>query len=154
KPVDAEKLKAADDKNAFIAPEIEDLGVGADALAMRTKIAAGHDIVVSLKVGPSFKPVGKDGAKYIPNYEGGKGAQSLVLAGYATYPHGTYFLVHGSFGDGWGDKGYAWLHEATLKANLVRAFVVDTRPTDATKLKRKPPKSTDAKCLREQMPDA
>ena len=110
-------------------------------------------LTAALKVGPTFKAVGKPGAMYVPNYEGGKGAQSVLVAGYATFPHGTYFLVKNSAGEKWGDGGYAWIHEATVKANLAHAFVVDARPTDASKLKRKPHVEPKAGCPQGQFPD-
>jgi Papain family cysteine protease len=154
KPVDAEKLKAADAKVAATALDTEDLGTAVEAPVLRAKLAAGQDVLVSIKLGASFKPVGKEGAMYVPNYEGGKGVHTVLLAGYATYPHGTYFLVHNSAGEKWGDKGYAWIHEATLKTNLAHAFVVDARPTDASKFKTKAHKPATGPCRAGQVPDS
>jgi Papain family cysteine protease len=156
KAPDDAKLKAADAKPATTALETEDLGATLDVPLYRSKLAAGQDILAVLKLGPSFKPVGKEGAMYVPSYDGGgsKGVHTVLLAGYATFPHGTYFLVHNSAGEKWGDKGYAWIHEATLKANLAHAFVVDARPTDAAKIKRKVHKAAPEACKAGGFPDS
>ena len=147
KAPDDAKLKAADAKLATTALDTEDLGATLDVAAYRSKLAAGRDIIAVIKVDAAFKPVGKEGAMYVPNYEGGpKGVHTILLAGAATFPHGTYFLIHNSAGEKWGDKGYAWIHEATLKANLVHAFVIDARPSDAAKMKRKAHKPTPEPC--------
>ena len=153
KPVDPEKLKAADAKPTTLALETEDLGAAVEVPLLRAKLAAGEDVLVALKVGPSFKPAGKEGAMYVPNYLGEKGTHTVLLAGYATSQHGTYFLVHNSAGEKWGDKGYAWLHEATLKPNLSHAYVVNARPVDATKIKHPMGKPT-APCQAGQFPDS
>ncbi len=154
KAPDDAKLKAADAKPATTALDTEDLAATFEVPLYRAKLAAGQDIIAVLKAGPSFKPVGKEGAMYVPNYEGGaKGVHTVLLAGYATFPHGTYFLIHNSAGEKWGDKGYAWIHEATLKANLAHAFVVDARPADASKIKRKQHKAAEA-CKAGGFPDS
>ena len=54
-----------------------------------------------------------------------------MLAGYVTFPKGAYFLMHNSWGNQWGDEGYAWVHEATLQKNVREAYVVDAQPVDA-----------------------
>jgi hypothetical protein len=155
KAPDDAKLKAADAKLTTTALDTEDLGATLDVPAFRSKLAAGRDIIAVIKVDASFKPVGKEGAMYVPNYEGGaKGVHTILLAGSATFPHGTYFLVHNSVGEKWGDKGYAWIHEATLKANLVHAFVIDAKPTDAAKIKRKVHKAAPEPCKPGNIPDA
>ncbi|HVY44956.1 MAG TPA: C1 family peptidase, partial [Minicystis sp.] len=144
----------ADGKLATTALDEEDLGAAVEVPQLRAKLAAGEDVLVALKVGPTFKPVGKPGAMYVPHYEGGKGAHALLVVGYATYPHGTYFLVKNSVGEKWGDQGYAWLHENTLKANIAHAYVVDARPADASKLKRKVHKPQAGPCKPGTFPDA
>jgi hypothetical protein len=51
-----------------------------------------------------------------------------LLAGYVHFPRETYFLAHNSWGPRWGDGGYAWLHEATLRTWMREAVAVDAEP--------------------------
>ena len=52
----------------------------------------------------------------------------MLIAGYAHFPHGTYFLVHNSWGTGWGDGGYAWMHETTMRRWSLEVVAVDAEP--------------------------
>ena len=49
----------------------------------------------------------------------------MVIAGYKTQPNGTYYLLHNSWGTGWGESGYAWIHENTLAKNIKYSYLVD-----------------------------
>jgi Papain family cysteine protease len=113
--------------------EVEYLPMPFDATVARTKIAAGQDIIVGMELPAAFVPKGRAGARYIPHYTKSAGpdaGHALVLAGYAQLAHGVYFLAHNSWGTGWGDAGYAWIHEATLSAWVREAVAVDAEPLD------------------------
>jgi hypothetical protein len=113
--------------------EVEYLPMPFDTTLTKTKIAAGQDIIVGMELPKAFVPKGLAGARYIPHYTKSAGpdaGHALVLAGYAQVPHGTYFLAHNSWGTGWGDGGYAWIHEATLAAWVHEAVAVDAEPLD------------------------
>jgi hypothetical protein len=107
----------------------------ADLAALEEKLAAGQDVVVTLAVPETFTPKGQPGARYVPHWTKTAAidaGHAVVLAGYAALPHGTYFLMHNSWGAGWGDGGFAWLHEASLKAWGREALVLDAEPTAAS----------------------
>ena len=111
---------------------------------------------------PSFATAGTPGAKYIvgssakatPNKKGG-GHQTL-LSGYATLSHGTYYLVHNSWGPKWGDGGYAWLHEETLKPYLQpnNLYVVDVEPMQVAIRKHKAHGKLTPACNGAEVPDS
>jgi hypothetical protein len=111
--------------------EVEYLGTSPDIPMLEAKIAAGQDIIVALELPAAFVPKGLPGARYIPHYTKSAGPNSghaLVLAGYARLPHGTYFLMHNSWGASWGDGGYAWIHETTLRRWSLEIVAVDAEP--------------------------
>ena len=105
KPVDEAKLKELDEKKKVA--EITQIEVvGATQFeVMKEKIAGGQDLVIGLKL-PSFATAGEEHAKYIVGGQKGKAKEGheTLLAGYADTPHGTYFLVHNSWGPKWGTR--------------------------------------------------
>ena len=88
--------------------EVEYIGKTADSLVLQAKLAAGQDMMVTLEPPPAFVPTGKAGAQYIPHYTRSAGpgtGHTVVLAGYAHFAHGTYFLMHNSWGTELGRRG-------------------------------------------------
>jgi hypothetical protein len=113
--------------------EVEYLPLPLDTKELQAKLAAGQDIMVGMELPATFIPKGRPGARYIPHYTASAGpdaGHALVLAGYAQLPHGTYFLAHNSWGPGWGDGGYAWIHEATISAWAREAVALDAEPVE------------------------
>jgi hypothetical protein len=130
KPVDEAHLRQVEAHPIATLTRVEFVSVG-DLGALEEKLAAGQDVVVTLAVPDSFAPRGQAGARYVPHWSkpSAKDAgHAVVLAGYAALAHGTYFLMHNSWGAAWGDGGYAWLHEASLKAWGREALVLDAEP--------------------------
>ncbi|HEY2514573.1 MAG TPA: C1 family peptidase [Polyangiaceae bacterium] len=135
RPVDDARLKTimADPIGNFT--EVEYVATPPDIPTLRAKIAAGQDVIVAMELPTTFVAKGKAGARYVPHYtkSGGPDAgHALVLAGYAAFPHGTYFLAHNSWGTRWGDGGYAWIHEATISAWAREVVVLDAEPVDGS----------------------
>lgn len=54
----------------------------------------------------------------------GSGGHAVALVGYRTAASGRQFLVHNSWGKGWGDGGYGWVSEAMVKQRIHEAFTV------------------------------
>jgi hypothetical protein len=102
-------------------PDVDDL---------REHLAAGQDIIVALELPTVFAPIGKAGARYVPHWTAPdpEGGHALVISGYATLANAVYFLMHNSWGSGWGDSGYAWIHATTLTKHLREALVIDAEP--------------------------
>ncbi len=128
KAVDRAKLAELEHKGEVIVEQVQ--WVPKDFEIMRHKIAAGDDPVIAIKLPRHFVPVGKEGTKYIPDYKEGVGGHALSIAGYAMGEKGdNYYLIHNSWGEKWGDGGYAWIHEATLAKHMFSGFgIVDARP--------------------------
>jgi hypothetical protein len=78
----------------------------------------------------------------------------MVLAGYARLPHGTYFLLHNSWGQGWGDAGYAWIHETTLRRWTRSLVAVDAEPIERQPGSRPRRKRAATTCAGDLVPDS
>ncbi len=136
KPVDKAKLAELEKKPAVVVEQVQWLPK--DFELLREKIAAGDDPVFAMRLPRHFKPVGKPGAMYIPDYKEEAGGHAMALAGYAIGDKGdNYYLIHNSWGTGWGDHGFAWIHEATLAKHMLSGFgIVDARPVKSEKAHR------------------
>jgi Papain family cysteine protease len=155
KPVDEAHRRKVESRPVASITRVEFVGVS-DLAALEQKLAAGQDVIVTLAVPDSFAPKGSAGARYVPHWTKPSAADSghaVVLAGYAALPHGTYFLIHNSWGAGWGDGGFAWLHEASLKAWGREALVLDADPagSDAVRSARA---RGETSCPGDMVPDS
>jgi len=136
KPVDKAKVAELEKKPIVVIEQVEWLPK--DFELMRQKIAAGEDPIFAMRLPRHFKPVGKAGSQYIPDYQDEAGGHAMAIAGYALGDKGdNYFLLHNSWGPKWGDGGYAWIHEATLAKHMMKGFgIVDARPINGAKAHR------------------
>jgi Papain family cysteine protease len=128
-----------------------------DSDTIRAHVAAGQDVVLTMRLSKTFATAGRPGARYVPNYTksaGDDAGHALVIAGYATLPHGTYFLLHNSWGLGWGDGGYAWIHEATVKAWGNETLVLDAEPESPSERARPQRKRGETTCEAALVPDS
>ena len=60
----------------------------------------------------------------IPDWNDYSGGHAVVMSGYRDTPTGKQFLIHNSWGESWGDKGYAWVSEAMVNKWLYYAYKV------------------------------
>jgi hypothetical protein len=128
-----------------------------DANALRTIVAAGQDVIVTMTIPDSFVTKGKAGARYVPHYETVQNQEvghAMVIAGYATLPHGTYFLLHNSWGSTWGDAGYAWIHEATIAKWTREYLVIDATPEVRDAQQRPARARGETTCAGDLVPDS
>jgi hypothetical protein len=155
KPVDDPHAKQLDTKPIATFTHVEYIDP-VETATLKEHLAAGQDIVVAMDVPDAFVPKGRAGARYIPNYTkvGAAAGHAMVVAGYATLPHGTYFLLHNSWGPSWGDGGYSWMHEATLKAWTHEALVVDAEPIGSAPAGRPARKRGETTCEAALVPDS
>ncbi len=156
-PEEQRKLDELDKHGVATLEEVERLPED-DRLfdVMEAKLAAGRDIGTGGKLPRGFKPVGDPGAKYIPEFdEVGKGSHAFTIVGYTHVdPTERYFLIKNSWGEKWGDGGYAWIHEHSLRkiAHSGTVAIVDlVADTGVHKRKRSQPVAT---CADGQAPDS
>jgi hypothetical protein len=104
---------------------------------IQAKLAAGRDVGTGGKLTNPFRPVGDLGARYVPDSnQVGRGAHAFSIVGYTHVDTERYFLVKNSWGEKWGDKGYAWIHEKTLRKIINGAYVVVVDPVAGVGLRR------------------
>ena len=83
----------------------------------------------------------------IPDWSDYSGGHAIVISGYRQTPSGKQFLIHNSWGESWGDHGYAWISEAMVQKWLYYAYKV--------KITNGVPKSelTDDDCAPDELVD-
>ena len=132
------KLGELDKRSVVLVEEVEQLAAD-DTLfdVIQAKLASGRDIGTGGRLPKSFYPVGEAGSRYVPDFrEYGKGAHAFSLVGYTHVDGERYFLVKNSWGERWGDGGYAWAHEQTLRKIIRGGYVVIVDPVGGVGLRR------------------
>jgi hypothetical protein len=156
KPADEAKLKELDKRKVAEITKVEIIPA-TKLEVLREKLAGGADVTMGLKL-PSFALAGEPGAKYIVGSQRGaaKMGHEVVLAGYAMTPHGTYYLLHNSWGNKWGDEGYAWIHEDLIKEYWLdnRIVIPDVQPMEVAELRHHAHNGLMSKCEKDQAPDS
>jgi hypothetical protein len=151
------KLQALDRKGTVAIEEIEDLPHD-DRLfdVMMAKLAAGRDVGTAGQIAKIFHPVGEPGSKYVPDFsEVHKGGHAFSITGYTFVDDERYFLIKNSWGERWGDGGYAWIHEKSLAKIVHGGYVVVVDPTSAVGLRRhRSHRGLVAACAAGEAPDS
>lgn len=87
-------------------------------------LATGADIWSAFIIDfPAWSNAGMTNA-VIPNYTRSGGGHAVVISGYRETDSGKQFLIHNSWGESWGDKGYAWVSEQTVVQKMYYAYKV------------------------------
>lgn len=158
RPVDAARLRSIQSGSTLGEfTEVEYIGKSAAAIVLMAKIAAGQDVMVTIEPPPALVPKGRPGARYVPDYTRSAGAgtgHTMLLAGYAHFAKGTYFLLHNSWGTSWGDAGYAWVHESTLNRWSLDVVAVDAEPFLRSVNSRPPRQRAQTTCEAGLVPDS
>lgn len=153
--LDAQKVSSFDSKSSVKIASITDI----DPKEIKQTLASGQDVWFALRGAHNLqKPTGKAGFKYIADYDWKTSKKNMghaiVLAGYRTVSNATYYLVHNSWGDDWGDDGYAYVHETTLMRNISSAYSVDAVLADENKQRAPIPTHRQHTCKAELVPDS
>lgn len=91
---------------------------------LQSILATGADIWAAFTVDfPAWSNSGMTNG-VIPNYTRSAGGHAVVISGYRETNSGKQFLIHNSWGESWGEKGFAWITEQTLSAKMYHAYKV------------------------------
>jgi hypothetical protein len=115
------KVKDSDAKGQWQVTEYDKIPSDPDTLA--AFLASGADVWTSMDIGTTWLSTsGENIADWSAvNVDGG---HAFVLAGYRHVGGKRQFLVHNSWGTTWGDRGYAYLSEAMIRAFLKTSYKV------------------------------
>jgi len=128
--------------------------VPTDPTSIATMLASGSDVWFSMDIGNSWmNPAGDTIADWDDNSI--DGGHAVLLSGYRHVNGQRQFLVHNSWGNQWGNNGFAYISEAMLTRYLKTAYHVVV----ANSVTPPPPPSspnalTDADCPGNQLVDA
>jgi hypothetical protein len=159
--VSHEKLHHADREALIDITNITRLD-GGSMNEIKAALAAGQDVWFAIKAAHGIVHTKKkaDGESVISNFDWRqlpstqRSAHAIVLAGYEDTPHGTFYLIHNSWGKKWGTDGYAWIWEKTLRANIADAYVLQVKATPLAHSHRGSPSHRYSKCHGGLAPDA
>jgi len=159
--VDPALLHHADSESLIELTNITRLD-GGSMNEIKSALAAGQDVWFAIKAAHGLMHTKKnaDGESMIPSFDwrtlpsSQRSAHAIVLAGYEDTPHGTFYLIHNSWGKKWGTDGYAWIWEKTLRANIAEAYVLQVRATERAHARKAPSVHKYTTCKPGLAPDA
>jgi hypothetical protein len=87
-------------------------------------LASGADIWSAFLIDGSAWSTSRMKNAVMSDWSDYSGGHAVVISGYRETPTGKQFMIHNSWGESWGDKGYAWVSEAMVNKWLVYAYKV------------------------------
>lgn len=116
---------SADGQGRYRVQAVEQFSKPTDVDEMAAVLAGGDDIWASFSVDGNSWMNGAMQNGVIPDYPSVEDeGHAVVLAGYRTVNGAKQFLVHNSWSQRWGDKGYGWLSQAMVQKWLRAAYKV------------------------------
>jgi hypothetical protein len=86
-------------------------------------LVAGEAVYLGVDMATNWtSATGMRGVEVLPPPQGYYGSHALLAQGYRATATGTQFLVQNSWGTSWGQGGFAWIPEDTLRARLRAAY--------------------------------
>ncbi|MGD0529715.1 MAG: C1 family peptidase [Polyangiaceae bacterium] len=150
------KVKDSDGRGQWMVTEYDRIPSDPDTLA--AILATGADVWTSMDIGSTWLTTkGENIADWSSlNTDGG---HAFVLAGYRHVNGQRQFLVHNSWGNTWGDRGYAYVSEAMIRGFLKTSYKVVVSPRTAPAPAQAPAatettKLTDDDCGEDQLVDS
>ena len=122
-PVLRGEKTAADNAGAWKLAQVEAFSKPANPDEMAAVLAGGDAIWMAFNLDPaSWKSSAMtEGVipDYVPTTDVG---HAVTLVGYRTTPMGRQYLIHNSWGEDWGEGGYAWISERMVRENTRSAY--------------------------------
>lgn len=87
-------------------------------------LASGADVWAAFAIDGASWSNKKMKDAVMPDWKNAASGHAVVVSGYRQTPSGRQFLIHNSWGESWGEKGYAWLSEKMLVENMYYAYKV------------------------------
>jgi hypothetical protein len=87
-------------------------------------LASGQDLFAAFLIDGAKWQTGAMKNGVIQDYDDYSGGHAVTMSGYRDTPSGRQFLIHNSWGTGWGDNGYAWVTEKTVQKWLYFSYKV------------------------------
>jgi hypothetical protein len=146
------KIRDSDAKGHWKVSEYDVIQDDPDTIA--AQLATGADVWFSMNIGSTWmSPSGDTIADWSPaQVEGG---HAILFAGYRHKNGQRQFLVHNSWGKDWGDGGYAWISENSIRQYIKQAYKVVVTDTSAPPPPPSAPTAlTDDDCGESQLVDA
>jgi len=141
-------LSKADSSGKIKIAGIEELAGSTNLDELTATIAAGNDIWAAMMIDGSKWTNSAMKSAVIPDWSQAGGGHAVTLAGYRDASAGRQYLVHNSWGESWGDKGYAWISEKMVKKYLMYAYRVKLEGEAV-----QPVELTDDDCAWDQLVD-
>lgn len=79
----------------------------------------GQAVIIVMRVSRSFFQLGQGELLNAPVTEPALATHALVVVGHGQIPKHRCLLVRNSWGGGWADHGYGWIHEDYMKPRLL-----------------------------------
>lgn len=106
-----------DDPGQLFYRETEQLSGNLNAIYNR--LDQRQPLIIGLQLSLSFFQLGLGGVVNASATEPTIGTHALVVVGYGQTNNRRCLLVRNSWGDGWADHGYGWIHEDYIKPRLL-----------------------------------
>jgi hypothetical protein len=112
-------------------------------------LASGADIWAAFLISSSAWSNRSMKNAVIPDWQSANGGHAVTISGYRQTPRGREFMIHNSWGETWGDKGYAWISEAMVKKFLMFGYRIKLEGQNAA-----PAELTDDDCPWDELVDS
>jgi hypothetical protein len=144
-------LSAADANGLDKVVAIEALEVGPPNIdELKSALSSGSDLWIAMKIGDTWMRSSRIKDGVIPDWNTMEGGHAIVMSGYRKLPDGKHqFLIHNSWGESWGDHGYAWVSEAMVNRWLSYAYKIKLDDGGA-----KVAELTDDDCAEDELVDS
>jgi len=117
------KLNAANESAKFKVKSVQKLQVKPAVVEeLQSAMASGSALWIAMRIDGSAwsRPPGG----VIPDWSRESGGHAITMVGYRDTPKGKQYLIQNSWGESWGEKGFAWVSEKMVNEKMHYAYKV------------------------------